>query len=173
MKKQLIWWIIFVVFILEGSLLPWFIPASWQDHISFHFVYVLILYVALQGRRHFALALGVSFGFLQDLLYYGHMLGLFTFTMGLGAYSVALFNQRKPPAFVGSLLFVIGALVYLELAVDLLYRLFQINQESFVWTMLHYALPSLLFNLFFAAAIYIPIRVLLDKSNKKAKREND
>lgn len=171
MNKYAMFCLLFAGFILEGSLFPWFFPSSWLSHLSFRFVYVLILLISLQGKRHYTLALGLIFGFLYDVIYYGHMLGLYTFVMGIGCYGAGLYSGRLRPGFLGSIGLISIFLIFLELSVYSIYRLFQIHQESFLWTFVYQITPSILLNLFVAIIFYLPFRVWAEKSQKKTSRK--
>lgn len=74
MQRYVISIFLFVLFLLEGTILEWIIPPVWQSKVLVapHLVLVGVLLVALYKNRYQALAYGLAFGFLQDFIYYGH-----------------------------------------------------------------------------------------------------
>ncbi|MFD2670485.1 rod shape-determining protein MreD [Marinicrinis sediminis] len=170
MRKQMLWVLVLLVFILEGSLIPWLFPREWLFHLSFRFVLVLILMVAIKGKRHHSMAMGIVFGILYDILFFGHMLGMYTFVMGLCGYAAGLYAEKLQPAFLGSIWIIAAFLLFEEVAVYSIYALFQIHQESIIWAFSQHMVPSILLNLFFAVAIYLPFNSMIEKSEQKEVR---
>ena len=165
MRRTWITVIIFVLFLLEGSVLPWLLPDVWLSrvYVSPHFAFVFILYVALYVSRHLALAYGLGFGLLKDIVFFGPMIGTLSFTMGLSAYLIGLGFHRPRIRLVSALFFVSLGILLFECIQYGLYRLFNLASTSFRWAFLHEMLPDILFNLLFALIIYIPVRKLLEK----------
>lgn len=165
MRRTWITLILFALFLFEGAAMPWLLPGVWQSEVrvSPHFVFVVILYVALYANRHLALAYGLGFGLLQDVIFYGPMIGTYTFSMGLTAYLVGLAFHRPQIRIISSLFFIAVGNFLFECIHFGLYRLFNVITVSFRWTLLHEMLPSLLINLLFALIIYVPVRKLLEK----------
>lgn len=165
--------ILLLFFLLEGSLLPWLIPAGWLSaaSISPHLVLIGIIYVAIYGNRHAALLFGLLFGFLQDLIYYGHMLGVHTFSMGLIGYLVGLSFMKLRRSLIATLSFV----VYTELIYGIMlygiYRLFNVTALPFAWILLKNIFPSLLLNLLFGLIIYVPARQFFEGSLRMKRDE--
>jgi len=106
MRRTWITLIIFVLFLLEGSVLPWLLPDVWlgRVYVSPHFAFVFILYVTLYLSRHLALAYGLGFGLLKDIVFFGPMIGTLSFTMGLSAYLIGL-GFHRPKIRLASTLF--------------------------------------------------------------------
>ena len=95
MKTQRVILIMLLLFIVETTIVPWLIPEGWHGRVAPHFVFVLTLYAALYTGRHEALLLGFAFGLIQDIVFYGHMLGVHALTMGAAAYLAGLLLERK------------------------------------------------------------------------------
>lgn len=150
--------VMLLIFLLEGSLVPWLIPSGWGHRIIPHFTYVCVLYSALYTTRHTALILGVSFGFLQDVVYYGHLLGVNALVMGLCAYLTGLLlEKRRSPLMMALSVIGMGCLAY-DSAVYFVYKAFRVANEHYAWALLQHILPSLFLQLGFALAVYIPMR---------------
>lgn len=177
MIRHLLWIILFALFILEGTIIDWIIPAGWQTlHLVFvapHFTFVFILFMGLFLHRHTALIYGLLFGLLHDFIYFGHMLGIYSFAMGLTGYLAGLV-QRKQPNVVFYNLFIVG---WGQLTFEMLNyginRLFKTTSIDLQFAFFHYVLPSSLLNLLFALLIYVPSRKLMDKLDPLLNALND
>lgn len=166
-----LWFGFLAAFIVEGTLPFWFFPGEWSWRLSPHLVLIGVLFASVLLNRYYALALGMVFGFLHDVHYYGHMLGVHTFVMGLSGYLCGLLFQRKFITFFYLVsVTALGLLVYDSL-VYLCYRLFRIVQEPFLWALTHHILPSTLLNLFFAVLLYIPVRQYMESLLPKKREE--
>lgn len=174
MRQALTVLILFGFFVLEGTLAEWVIPTDWQSQVYVvpHLVLIGILYISLFKNRYQGLAYGLGFGFLQDLIYYGHSIGVYSFTLGLVGYSAGLAFRRAQVGIVTSMLIVIfGNLLY-ETLIYGIYRLFlSVIRVDMEWSFLHLTLPSTLFNLLLALLLYLPARKWLEKSDSN--REDD
>jgi rod shape-determining protein MreD len=172
-RRSLIWLLLIFMFIIETTVFHWIIPAGWQEYlnISPHFVLTCILFVALYSHRHLALILGLAFGLLQDVTYYGHMIGPFSFGMGLTGYLTGLMFRRGSVSFLFAMFVMAFSLFYFELIIYGIYRLFNIADEPLDWVLMFQVLPSLLFNLLFALLIYIPVRYLIERMDYRREGE--
>jgi rod shape-determining protein MreD len=175
MRRTWITLILIGLFLLEGTVMPWLLPASWQSEalVAPRFVFVVILYVALYSSRPLALAYGLIFGLLHDFVYYGPMIGTYSFSMGLSAYLVGLAFHRGQIRLLSSLCYICIGNFLLECVLFGLYRLFELNSLTFRWALVHQILPGMLINLLFALAVYLPIRKLLEKMDAEAESRDE
>lgn len=67
--------LLFLLFILQGAVLPWLIPNSWEMRIVPNLVFIVLLFITVYHHRHMALMLGLSFGMLHDIIFYGRIIG--------------------------------------------------------------------------------------------------
>lgn len=156
--------ILFGLFILQSTIVKWLIPVSWQmeANVAPQLTLVVVLLIGLYGDRHLAMVHGLAFGLLQDIVFYGPMIGTYTFNMGLLGYLAGLLGLRKTSGLVSGL-FAVCLLDFLfQWILFGLYRLFQMTHTSVEWTVLRQMLPSLLVDMLFALLIYVPIRRLLE-----------
>ncbi|MCR8644143.1 rod shape-determining protein MreD [Paenibacillus sp. N1-5-1-14] len=167
LRRHYRWLLLLLLFIVQGTLMPWILPESWQSsvHISPNFVLVIILYYALYLGRHQALLYGVIFGLLQDFIYYGHMIGVFSFAMGLTGYLIGLMQVFRPHFVLYTVVLIGVGVALCEMMVGSLYLLFNVTKVPYMFALTHYVLPSALFNMLFALAIYIPMRKWIDSMN--------
>ncbi|NOV04075.1 rod shape-determining protein MreD [Paenibacillus planticolens] len=164
MNRHLLWLILLGLFILQGSIVVWLLPASWQGsvHVTPHFTLVFILFIGLFHHRHSALIYGLIFGLLHDFNYYGAMLGVYSFGMGLTGYLAGLAQRRQPNLIFYNLLITGVGLLLFEFINYGINRLFKLIDIDLNFALTHYMLPSVLFNLLFALVCYVPIRKLLE-----------
>ncbi len=173
MKRNLIWFLI-LLFLLEGTIIPWLIPEAWSTHIQLapHFIMVSILYIAIFMNRYYALIFGLIFGLLQDIIYFGHMIGLQSFSMGLTGYLIGLIFRNSHLSMFSALSTILFGIFTYEGIVYASYRLFRIVEFSFGWAFMQIVLPSLVINLLYALLIYLPARNYLEGIDNK-RQEND
>ncbi|MCZ8513349.1 rod shape-determining protein MreD [Paenibacillus filicis] len=152
------------LFLLESTVLPWILPVAWQSKVlvSPHFSLVIVLFIGLFANRHTALLYGLFFGMLNDIIHFSPMLGPVAFSMGLTGYLAGLMNGRLYSSIVVSMLVIaLGNLSY-EMIIFGLYRLFRVTHLDFQWAFFHQMLPSMLINLLFALAVYVPLRKMFE-----------
>ncbi|MDD9269862.1 rod shape-determining protein MreD [Paenibacillus sp. GCM10023248] len=164
MTRHLLWLILLGLFVLQGTIMVWLIPSSWQAsvHVTPHFTLVFIMFIGLFHHRHSALIYGLIFGLLNDFNYYGAMLGVYSFGMGLTGYLAGLAQRRQPNLIFYNLLITGVGLLVFELINYGINRLFKLIDIDLQFALTHYMLPSVLFNLLFALICYVPIRKLLE-----------
>jgi rod shape-determining protein MreD len=167
--------ILYVLFLFEGTVMSLITPSSWQSRIDVtsHFTFIVILFIAIYVSRHWALAYGLAFGMLHDIVYYGPMLGTYTFGFGLVGYLIGLLSLYSKANLLRSMLLVILGNFLLECMLYGIYRIFQITHISTQFALTYHILPSLLVNLLFAILIYVPIRKLLENVGAAREREEE
>ncbi|UHA74357.1 rod shape-determining protein MreD [Paenibacillus sp. 481] len=160
----------FILFMLEGTLLPFIIPDIWQGRIVPQFVFIIVLYYSVYKHRHTGLLMGLGFGLLQDIVYYGHMIGPHAFSMGLLGYLTGLLiGSRKATMVTMMVLAVIGSFSH-QIILFGVYALFGVHQMPFKFALIEYMVPSLFIQLLFAMAVYVSMRKWFDREpvNKTA-----
>lgn len=165
----------FILFLIEGSLLPVCIPDAWQWRVVPQWVFIFILYHAVYQGRHSALIMGLGFGFLQDIVYYGHMLGPHAFNMGLSGYLTGLlFSARNTSMIAMIMIAVLGSFFY-KTMLYATYWLFSLHRMTLGYALFDFIIPSLFVQLVFAVVIYVPMRRWFDHFSlrKPAESEQD
>lgn len=172
-KHNMIWLSLFLLFLIETTVFHWMIPLSWQQHltISPRFVLVIILFVTIFMNRHFALILGLFFGLLHDVIFYGYMIGPYAFGMGLVVYLTGFLFRggASPNFFVTVAVLTVGIFTFSMIDYSV-YSLFRIIDYSFSWTFVHHILPSVLLNILFILIVYVPVRYMLEKRDMKTQQ---
>jgi rod shape-determining protein MreD len=175
MKRTGLALLLFFIFLLEGTVLKWIIPDVWQTQVAVapHFTLIVILFISLFLNRHWGLAYGLIYGMLHDIVYYGPMIGTYSFTMGLVGYAVGLMPMRSTGSIVSSMVAIIFGSLLFEWTLYGIYFVFQITHVGVQWIFLHQMLPSILINLLFALLIYVPIRKLLEGISISQEHDED
>ncbi|WP_166238843.1 rod shape-determining protein MreD [Paenibacillus turpanensis] len=175
LQRYFYWIALFILFLLEGSLVPWILPVAWQStiHAAPHLVLVGVLFLGVFTNRHLALFTGLAFGFLHDIVHYGIMIGVHAFALGLCGYlaGVLTLSARRPFVVVMTIVTVCSACF--ELALYLIYHVFQVHSMSFNKAFTTIMLPSLLITLLFSLVIYAPARKLLQQFKEKSEEKGD
>jgi rod shape-determining protein MreD len=171
MRRSVLVLLLFLLFILEGTILPWLIPDVWQMRIIPNLVFVVILFVTVYHSRHTALILGLSFGILHDIIFYGRILGAHSFSMGLTAYLLGLlFQVPRAPLPLMMTVVLLGSLLGDSMLFGI-YSVFNLNQEPYSWAILNHMLPTMLFHFAIALILYIPLRRQLELIKKEKSTE--
>lgn len=163
MHKRL-WALLSVLFLLESTIVPWLIPPAWQSKVLVtpHLVLVIVLFIGLYINRHTALLYGLFFGMMSDLIHFSPMLGPVAFGMGLTGYMAGLMHGRVYSSIVFSMIVIAVCNLSYEMIIFGLNRLFRVTHIDFQWIFFHQMLPSMLINLLFALALYVPLRKLFE-----------
>ena len=158
---------IIALFIIETTLFPWLIPEQYRFFIYPKLVLISIIYVSIFTNRHYGLMFGLGFGLLQDVHYYGHMIGPNAFSLAFVGYISGLLIRSSSPHFIIIMLIQSLSLFLNEVISYFLYRLFNITVMDFVWMFMRSMLPSVMISMFLALLIYIPSRSILEKMDFK------
>jgi rod shape-determining protein MreD len=157
MKKILLPFLIYLVFISESSLFQAIIP----DHNSLdwqfipRFTMVMILFIAIYINTTYGIVYGLAFGLLTDLLY-TDIIGVYLFSMAATAYVISVFSRYLfGNLFVVLLLSIIGISV-LEFFVYGLNSLIGVSNQMIDLFLYKRLLPTLILNGLFAILIYYP-----------------
>ena len=151
-------------FLIQGTILKWIIPASWQSDlvVAPQLTLVIVLMIGLYGNRYWALMAGLSLGLLQDIVFYGPMIGTYTFTLGLMGYLAGLAGLRRGSGVVMGMAFVAAGDLLFHFILFSIYRLFQLSHMPLSFLFFRQMIPTLLFDLLFAFAIFAVVRHKLE-----------
>lgn len=155
-----------LLFIVEGTIMPWIIPAGYGERIITHFSFVMVIYSAMYSGRHHALLFGIGFGLLQDIVYFGHLIGAHAFAMGLIGYFTGVLLERKRATIMMALSMIGIACLLYDTMIFFIYKAFRITNETYAWAVLDHILPSLFIQLAFALAVYVPARRMFESLTK-------
>ncbi|WP_199618544.1 rod shape-determining protein MreD [Paenibacillus alkalitolerans] len=162
-------WILVVLalllfFLLESSFFPWIIPPEWRSEMLLfpRLVLVGVIYIGILVNRHAGAMVGVAFGLLQDVVFFGHMLGANAFTFALAGYAAGLLLKNNAVNLFSVFIVQLASLLLFESSLYALYRLFNITNLEFGWAFLQGMLPSLLVDLLLALILYFPARKWLE-----------
>ncbi|KHF33548.1 rod shape-determining protein MreD [Paenibacillus sp. P1XP2] len=175
-RKQVLLLLLFLLFILEGTLIPWILPGSWQNIPSPNLVFIVLLFVSIYHNRHTALVLGIIFGMLHDVVFYGDMIGTYSLVMGFSTYIMGfIFRVRRAPMPVMMTVVILGSLLF-DSMLYAIYRLFSLTQLTYDWNLLHHILPDLVlhfvFGLSFTFLCASSLKKLLGGRQKKRRHKS-
>ncbi|WP_274649962.1 rod shape-determining protein MreD [Paenibacillus humicola] len=173
MKLQRIVGIMLLLFLAEGTVFYWLMPDSLAGRVIPRFTLAFVLFAAMYRDRHTALLLGFFFGLLQDMAYYGRMIGVHAFGMAIAGYLTGFIFKRKKPTMMMSLSVMFLSTLFYEALLYSVYRLFRLTHETFEWALSDHILPSLLLQVLFALALYVPARRWFEGSVKKKAEEEE
>lgn len=160
--------IMLLVFVVEGAIMPWVIPDGYGGRVIPHFNFVIVIYSALYGNRHQSLLLGAGFGLLQDIVYYGHLIGGHLFIMGLIGYYTGVLLERKRVTVLMAITVIGFACILYDTSLFFIYKVFRITDAHYAWALLNHILPSLFLQLAFALVFYNSIRRMFESRMKAA-----
>lgn len=158
--------------LIENSVVPWLVPDEWSDRLLPHLSFIMTLLVAGFAGRHRAFLFGLSFGLLQDMLFYGHLIGPYGFGMGLVGYLAGLITEKRLYMTLGYLMWmvVIGSVV-LDSAVFFIYKLFNLTELEYGHIFYWQVAPTTLLQVCIALLMYVPFRRYLVKPSNSSGEE--
>lgn len=173
MRNRFVAVLLFVVFILEGTIVNWLLAfySGHQISIAPHLVLVIVLMVAMQRNRHIGLAFGLVFGFIHDIVYASPMIGPHAFAMALAAYGAGVAAGRIKLNMAMTFFIISLSIVIHDLMVFSLYRMFRVTAMAYAEMITELLTPAILFNLLFAVIIYVPVRKMLEMKTDKREEE--
>ncbi|MCR8846251.1 rod shape-determining protein MreD [Paenibacillus sp. SC116] len=169
------WMILFllILFFIEGSVVPHLIPDGWYGRIAVQFVFVVVLFHGVYAHRHTALLMGLGFGLLHDIVYYGQIIGPHSFTMGfLGYLAGYVFNVRHKTMVMMLFVVLIGSFLYQTIIFGI-YTLFSLSHFTYQQALLDYIIPSMFVQLIFALIVYVPLRKWFDMIQGNNKKDSE
>ncbi|GAA0396908.1 hypothetical protein GCM10008933_29310 [Paenibacillus motobuensis] len=170
-RKSVLILLLFVLFIIEGTIIPWLIPYSWQTRLFPHLVFVVIMYFSIFENRYTGLVLGIIFGLLHDIVFYGAIIGSYSFAMGFTGYLVGVPSRSRPMPLPMVLIVIILGSLLLDSTLFGIYSLFELTHQPYSWAFVNHIIPNLFVQFVFALAIYVPLRRQLEIITKRRSPE--
>lgn len=160
-----------ILLLIQTSVVPWLIPTAWGGRLLLHLPFIMTIFVALLGGRHRAFLFGLGFGLLEDLLFYGHMIGAYAFGMALLGYLIGLAFERRLNTLAYVLLLTGIGSGLLDMLAYFIYKLFSLTHLGAAFVFYWQVLPTLLLHMLVALALYLPARRFLVKHIASAAEE--
>lgn len=163
-----------ILVIIESSIVPWLVPTPWSGRLLPHLSFIMTLLIAGFAGRHRAFLFGLSFGLLQDMLFYGHLIGPYGFGMGLVGYLAGLITEKRLYMTLGYFIWmvIIGS-VMLDSAVFFIYKLFSLTELKYNYIFYWQLAPTTLLQLFIALLMYVPFRRYLVKPSNSTEEGSE
>lgn len=150
-------------------------PIEWRTGLSVYpkLVFICTIFISILTNRYAGGGFALAFGLLQDIQFYGHMIGVNAFAYALSAYMAGLLIRPHMVRLATVFLIQLASLLLYEIAVYAIYRLFSLTDTDFGWLFMRGMLPSILISLFLALALYVPARRWLERprSEREAGKE--
>jgi len=155
--------VMILLLIIEGTVMPWIIPVEWRMRVIPHFVFIIVLFYAVYTTRYLALVMGLIFGLLHDVIHYGNMIGVYSFSMGLCGYLIGkVFGEKRLGIGWMVVISILGSWMF-DSIIYLIYTMFKVNHMSYDWALAYQIIPSSFLQLLFALIVYVPVRKVLDQ----------
>ncbi|CAI6082358.1 rod shape-determining protein MreD [Cohnella sp. JJ-181] len=162
-----------ILLLIQTSVLPWLVPSAWSGRLLLHLPFVMTVFVALLGGRHRAFLFGLGFGWLEDTLFYGHMIGPYAFGMALIGYLIGLAFDRRLNTLAFVLLLAGVGSGLLDMLAYFIYKLFSLTHLSASFVFYWQVLPTLLLHMLAVLALYLPARRFLVRQIASQSEEAD
>jgi rod shape-determining protein MreD len=169
-KVGLFFIVMFLLFLLEGTVVQALVPDAWglPWTVVPRFVLIGIVFAGLYAGRRKALYFGLFFGLLYDIVY-TDIIGVYAFSMGITGYLAALSSQYFHQNWLLVFINVILVIFCNEWLTYGLYHLFHIAAVDVGNLMIYQILPTVLFNALFALFIFRPMSKLLEGADGEKK----
>ncbi len=161
MKRYLLPTIIFLLFVIEGTVTQVFLNFSSPEVIIVpRFSFILVMMSSIFLGRSVGTVYGIGLGLLYDIVH-THILGVYIFSMALVAYifsfSFRIF-QRNLLLLLFTLIVSVICLEYLIYRINTIIGITGLSHERFLGERIY---PSVIINSCFAIIVIFPIRKLL------------
>ncbi|THF83799.1 rod shape-determining protein MreD [Cohnella fermenti] len=153
-----------LLLMVQTSIFPWLVPSSWSARVLPHLPLVMTVFVALFGGRYKAFFFGLGFGLLEDVLFFGELLGTYGFAMAFIGYFIGLVGERRSHLISFMLISIgVGSLA-MDTIVYFVYKMFRLTGDTYLFALYWQIVPTLLAHIAFALLLYVPIRRKLAKA---------
>jgi rod shape-determining protein MreD len=169
-NRVIVWTLLLLL--VENAIVPWLVPPEWSNRLLPHFAFIMTLFVSGFAGRHRAFLFGLGFGLLQDILFYGHLIGPYGFGMGLLGYAAGLVAERRSFSLGLYIWIVVIGSGLLDTIVYLIYKLFRLTNLPYSFVFYWQIAPTTLLQLLFALLVYVPVRRYLVKPSLSSGEDN-
>jgi len=153
---------LFILFIIEGTILQVFSPDRWGIPILMvpRFVVVLLIFSALFLGRIQGLFMGLFFGLIYDVVY-GSAIGMYGFSMSMiGYFSGLTFRIFQQNIFLILLTVLVSLIAHETIVYGILYLTKQVEMDIHFFYMQR-VIPIIILNMLFALLVSYPVRAIL------------
>lgn len=162
MRLGLVSFILFILFLIEGTIFQVFVPDAWGFPFTIvpRFVLGGVVFIGLFLGRKTGLIYGLIFGLLYDIIY-TDMIGVYTLSMGLVGFIAGMvagyFHQTM--ILTGAMILILTT--FNEAVVYGFYELFGLSSMGLSQFLFRDLFPTVVFNAIFALIIHVPMRKIL------------
>ncbi|WP_062047926.1 rod shape-determining protein MreD [Bacillus sp. JCM 19034] len=155
--------VVFLFFVIEGTLVQLFVPHhhEWSYVFVPRFMIVFIILIGIHIARSVSLVYGLIIGLMYDVVY-TQLLGVYTFGFALIGYFFVFPYKQVQDRFLLQLAIIVIAISFFEYYQFGLYMLIGLNDTLHNVFLQERLLTSVVFNLTFAILCYYPFLKLMD-----------
>lgn len=159
---------IFLLFVIEGTVVQIFSPERWGLSMMIipRFVVVMVIYSALYLGRIQGLFIGLTFGLLYDVVY-GEVIGIHAFAMAIVGYFSGLTFKVFQQSYVIILATIFISLFVHEFIIYALLSLIDYIDMGLKFFFFKKVIPTTALNLIFALLIAYPVNMILTQLKKE------
>ncbi|OZM57856.1 rod shape-determining protein MreD [Lottiidibacillus patelloidae] len=162
MKRLLLPAIVFMFFILESTVFQVLLTKNDETIMVPRILFLILLFIALDGPKNAAVVYAISFGFLYDFLY-TDVIGVYAFSFTVIVYLFKQVSNYLHIQFFLMTLFSIISIVLLEFLVFTIYSMIGITTISMLAFYEKLLLPSIIFNSIVLILFYILLKKMVIK----------
>lgn len=162
MKQLKLFLILFLLFLIEGTIMPRLIPYQTGDHFEIvpAFVMVAVLLTAFFTNIRWGMRYAILFGLLNDIVNTS-VIGVYAFSMGLAVYITYLLSRWVNLNMMMTLALSIFGVLLCQTEVYLIYMMIGVTAQPADTFLIWHLPPTLVLNAAFTVIIYYPFRRFL------------
>ncbi|MBU9721902.1 rod shape-determining protein MreD [Bacillus alkalicola] len=173
MRRYLLFIVLFILFIAEGTIYQVFAPDFRGSDYLFipRWVFMIIIFAGIYRGRAIGTLHAVIFGVLYDIIF-SSVLGIYTFAMGLIAYLFSIahpFFQRNLVVSISMSIIAVMILEYFVYGFMLLLGYTTVLHEEFLYIRF---IPTVIMNLVVIAVLAYPLRKWFYYVNQRAEEQD-
>ncbi|MCO7127948.1 rod shape-determining protein MreD [Sporolactobacillus shoreicorticis] len=164
MKQSKIFILLFLLFLIQGTVMPLFPFNRVGTNIQIvpEFVFIVLLMLTFFGSPNWGLKYAVLFGFLTDIVY-ASVLGVYAFCLTLTVYLVYAISKWVNMNIAMTVLLTVAGVCMLEFGVYVVYLMIGVTDQQFDLFLQFRLLPTICLNAVFTMLIYYPFRRFFEK----------
>jgi rod shape-determining protein MreD len=162
MKRLILPAIVFMFFILESTVLQVLLTKNDDTVIVPRILFIILLFVAIDGPKNAAVVYAIGFGFLYDFLY-TDVIGVYAFSFTVIVYLFLVVSKYLHIQFFLMTLFSIISIVLLEFLIFTIYKMIGITSISMLAFYEKLLMPSLIFNSIVIILFYFLLKKMIVK----------
>ncbi|WP_238537522.1 rod shape-determining protein MreD [Sporolactobacillus vineae] len=152
-----LFFILFLLFLIEGTVLPHVLPLQTGDHFEIvpAFVMVAVLLIAFFANVRWGMRYAILFGLLNDIVNTS-VIGVYAFSMGLSLYLTYLLSKWVNLNLMTALALSAFGVLLCQIEVYLIYLMIGVTTQPVTAFLIWRLPPTLVLNIIFTLIFYFP-----------------